>query len=194
MTAPANRESQPDARARILAATRSLVARGGAAEVSIGNVAKGAHVSKALIHYHFRDKDSLLLALIEEVGHVVLTRAREANRSDADAHVLDQHWEWLERELATGDLRILLALAETGHDRVRMAARRIADERRSVAAGQVGHIFARLGLTSRVPPELMAETVVAFTDGLAACHGLDSERNPRPAFDVLWLALLTLAE
>jgi hypothetical protein len=35
---------------------------------------------------------------------------------------------------------------------------------------------------------------VAFIDGLAAGYALDSDRDPRPAFDVLWLALLTLAE
>ena len=44
------------------------------------------------------------------------------------------------------------------------------------------------------PPELIAETVTAFGDGLAAAHALEPDRDPRPAFDILWLALLTLAE
>ena len=39
------------------------MARGGAAEISIGEVAASAAVSKALVHYHFHDKDSLLVAL-----------------------------------------------------------------------------------------------------------------------------------
>ena len=50
---------------RFAAAARGLVARGGAAELSMGDVASAAHVSKALVHYHFHDKDSLLVALAE---------------------------------------------------------------------------------------------------------------------------------
>jgi hypothetical protein len=36
--------------------------------------------------------------------------------------------------------------------------------------------------------------MLAFIDGLVALAALEREWNPRPAFDVLWLALLTLAE
>jgi len=45
-----------------------------------------------------------------------------------------------------------------------------------------------------VPASILAQTIVAFIDGLAAASALDSETDPRPAFDALWLALLTLAE
>jgi AcrR family transcriptional regulator len=161
--------------------------------VSIGNVAAAAGVSKALVHYHFRDKDSLLQALVEDVGLAALERAKVA-MTDAAAHALDAYWTWLEQELRTGDLRILLSLAESDSARVRAASRRIADQRREVTAEHVAQIFSRLGLNPRVPAPIVAETVVAFIDGLAASNALDPDRNPRPAFDVLWLALLTLAE
>jgi AcrR family transcriptional regulator len=170
------------------------VAHGGAAEVSIGDVAAAANVSKALVHYHFRDKDSLLHALVEAVGLAVLERDKVALTRDEAAHALDAYWAWLEQELFTGDLRILLSLAEYDSARVRAASRRIADQRREVAAEHVTQIFSRLGLNPRVPAAIIAETVVAFIDGLAASTALTADRNPRPAFDVLWLALLTLAE
>jgi AcrR family transcriptional regulator len=162
--------------------------------VSIGDVAAAADVSKALVHYHFRDKDSLLHALVEDVGLAVIERAKMALTHDEAAHALDAYWTWLELELRAGDLRILLSLAESDSARVRAASRRIADQRREVAAEHIAQIFSRLGLNPRVPAPIVAETVVAFIDGLAASHALDSDRNPRPAFDVLWLALLTLAE
>jgi AcrR family transcriptional regulator len=185
---------RPPASRRILAAARTLVARGGAAEVSMGDVAAMADVSKALVHYHFRDKDTLLQALVEDVGVAVVTRSRAAMAQEASAHVLDEYWAWLEQELRTGDLRILLALAEYDSEHVRAASRRVAEQRREVASEHVSQIFTRLGLNPRVPASLMADTVVAFVDGLAAGYALDGSRDPRPAFDVLWLALLTLAE
>jgi len=177
-----------------LGAARTLVARGGAGAISMGDVAATAGVSKALVHYHFRDKDSLLQALVENVGSAVLTRAREAMQRASDAEALDAYWTWLETELRRGDLRVLISLAECDSERVRATCRGIATQRLEIAAGHTALVFSRLGLTPRLPTELIAETVVAFVDGLAAIHALTPERDPRPAFDVLWLALLTLAE
>lgn len=184
---------QPATR-RILAAARELVARGGAAEISMGDVASRAGVSKALVHYHFRDKDSLLHALVEDVGFEVLARGRAAVAHVGATHALDDYWTWLSNELEIGDLNILTALADYDSDRVRAAARRIAAQRRDVAAQQIAQVFSRLSLTPRVPAELIAETALVFTDGLARSQALEPERDPRPAFDVLWLALLTLAD
>jgi hypothetical protein len=77
---------------------------------------------------------------------------------------------------------------------VRDVSRRIARMRRELAAEHIAAIFGRLGLAPRVPGAFVAETVMAFIDGLAVARALEPERNPRPAFDVLWLALLTLVE
>lgn len=188
---PAARSS---AAARILTAARALVGRGGTAEVSMGDVAAAAGVSKALVHYHFRDKDSLLTALVELVGMDVVARARAALERPSGAHTLDAHWAALDRELRAGDVRILMALAEYDSERVRTASRRIATRRRELQAEQTTALFADLGLSLRLPAPLVADTIVAFVDGLAVAHALDPHRPARPAFDVLWLALLTLAE
>lgn len=170
------------------------MARGGAAEISMGDVAANAAVSKALVHYHYHDKDSLLVALAEHAGHAVIARARDALGATTDEHVLDAYWNGVEEELRAGDLRILLALAEYDSDAVRAACRRIAAERRDLASAQIAAIFEHLGLSLRVPAEIVTDTVIAFTDGLALAHALERDRPTRPAFDVLWLALLTLAE
>ena len=160
----------------------------------MGDVAAEAGVSKALIHYHFRDKDSLLTALAEDVGSGVVARAERPLGGEETAHALDAYWEWFRAELDAGDVAILLSLAQCDSPRVRTESRRVADRRRELAARHTAELFARLGLNPRVPAELIAETVTAFADGLAAAHALTPDRDPRPAFDVLWLALLTLAE
>jgi AcrR family transcriptional regulator len=170
-----------------------MVAAGGAAEISMGEVAAKAGVSKALVHYHFHDKESLLVALVEEIGRGVLARESLAMAVDS-AHALDAYWDWMAAEIRGGDVRALAALASYDSAPVRDASRRVARERRAVGAAHVAQLFTRLGLSPRVPPGLIADTVVAFADGLAIASAIEPGRDPRPAFDVLWLALLTLAE
>jgi AcrR family transcriptional regulator len=160
----------------------------------MGDVAAHAGVSKALVHYHFHDKDTLLRALVEDVGRDVLSREREAMMRMTDAHALDAYWTWLSGELARGDVRILVSLAEYASDPVRVASRDVAGQRRTLIGEHAAAVFGRLGLTPRIPAALIGETLLAFLDGLAAAHALEPERDPRPAFDVLWLALLTLVE
>ena len=187
-------ETKQPATRRILNAARELVQRGGAAGVSMGDVAAHAGVSKALVHYHFRDKNSLLQALVEDVGLAVSQRAHDALQRDAGNRVLDDLWAWLEMELRAGDIRILISLAEYDSDRVRSASRRILERRREAAIDHTAAVYSLLGLSPRVPAPLIADTVLAFIDGIVVSHALDRERDPRPAFDALWLALLTLAE
>lgn len=160
----------------------------------MADVAAGAAVSKALVLYHFHDKDSLLLALVEHAGQGLVTREEAALEQGGGAHALDDYWNWLKLELAGGDLRVLLSLAACDSERVRAAARRVSRDRRQVAARHVAHIFVRLELVPRVPVPVLAETMVAFIDGLAAAAALEPERDARRAFDAVWLALLTLTE
>jgi len=177
---------------RILHAARHLVQRGGVAELSIGDVAAAAGVSKALVLYHFGDRDSLLAALVDDIGGDVVGRARSA-LSREDVPPLDAHWAWLEREVREGDVRALVSLAQCHTPATVAASRRVVDTRRELTVAQVGQLFQRLGLRPRLPASLVAETVLAFADGLA-CRSVVSAADARGAFDVLWLALLTLHE
>lgn len=159
----------------------------------MGDVAADAGVSKALIHYHFEDKDSLLAALVESVGRAVVERARTSGVAGSK-RPLDAHWEWLERELHSGDVRVLVSLSDIDSAATRAASRTIADDRLRLIAADVASIFSGLGLTPRMPPALVGETVMAFVDGMACRAALGAVPDPRGAFDVLWLALLTLSE
>lgn len=190
--APQSRARASSAR-RILQAARRLVQRGGVAELSMGDVAAEAGVSKALVLYHFGDRDSLLAALVDDIGGDVLRRARSALARE-DIPPLDAHWAWLEREMSEGDVRALASLAQCNSPATLAASRRVAHGRRELATTQVEQLFLRLGLEPRMPPALVAETVLAFADGLACRNVSGADHDPRGAFDVLWLALLTLHE
>lgn len=189
---------------RILEAATRRIAAAGAAALSIQDVAVDAGVSKALVHYHFHDKDTLLAKLVEHLVAGLVTREREALEAYEGRHdplAVDALWRWVEGELERGEIRVLLELDAYRGEAVRAAARRAAARRREVAAETITRLLSILDLHPRVAPELLAGVVVSFLDGLAidtaltAAAGAPSEASaPRVAFDVFWLAMLSLAE
>jgi len=184
-------QSTPD---RILNSALVCIARDGAAAVALSDVAAEAGVSKALIHYHFHDRETLLTRLVDEVVEKVVAGERAALDDTPPALAIDALWGWLEDELARGDIRVLIELSLLPEPAIRDAARRAAALRRATAAETVDRLFALLGLTPRVPAALLAEPVVAFVDGLAIDASLETGRQPRVSFDAFWLAMLSLAE
>jgi len=184
----------PSTPARILAATAHRIATAGAAELTLQEVAEAAGVSKALIAYHFSDKTELLARTAEWLCGEVVARERAALQGASPAQVVDALWAWIDGELARGDVRVLLALAQVPAERVQDAARAASEARRATAARTVERLFGALALTPRVPLPLIADATVALVDGLALDAGLTPERNRRPIFDVFWLAMLSLAE
>jgi AcrR family transcriptional regulator len=179
---------------RILAAAAECVPALGAAGVSLQAVADQAGVSKALIHYHFKDRDALLARLVDWLTLDVLER-EEAALADARAvSALDTLWQLLDADLRSGRLR---ALVELGHERgelVREAARRSRDARRQQMALTIERIFDALALRPRVPAPLIADVTLAFVDGLAVDAGVTPDANHRLFYDVFWLSVLSLAE
>jgi AcrR family transcriptional regulator len=191
---PSAGSGAPDARARIVEAGARCIARDGLADASMAAIALEAGVSKALLHYHYRDRATLLAEIVERVGTRLIGRERAAvDRADG-ARGLDALWGWLRDELQRGELSSLGALALVRNGPVREASRVIADQRRRSATRTVERLFAQLGLTPRVPAALMAEASVAFTDGLALDVASGSARDPRVSFDIFWLGLLGLTE
>jgi AcrR family transcriptional regulator len=157
-------------------------------------VADEADVSKGLIHYHFRDRDALLARLIESLAEDIMARERAALEGCAPQDAIDALWRWIDDELTRGELRVLLELQQDPAPEVALAARRAARLRHAQAEVTTGQLFRMLGLTPRVPAELMAGVAVAFLDGLAMETSLQPDREARISFDVFWLALLSLAE
>lgn len=179
---------------RILDAAARCLVQSGAAALSLSEVAQAAGVSKALIHYHFRDKDTLLVRLVERVSEDLTARERVALDGQNTPFAVDAIWDWLVGELRRGTLRVLLEVSQYRSASVQAAAREAARERRLTAAATFQRLFEILELQPRVPPELVSEVIVAFIDGLTMEATLGDERATRVAFDVFWLAMLNLAE
>jgi AcrR family transcriptional regulator len=158
------------------------------------DIADEANVSKGLIHYHFRDRDALLARLIEWLAEDIMAREQAALDGCAPHEAIDALWRWIDGELARGEIRVLLELQQDPATEPALAARRVSRLRHAQAEATTTRLFAMLGLTPRVPGELMAGVAVAFLDGLAMETSLQPDREARISFDVFWLALLSLAE
>jgi AcrR family transcriptional regulator len=183
-----------DARARIVQAGIRCITREGVAGASMAAMALEAGVSKALLHYHYHDRATLLAEIAERIGMDVVQRERSAVDEGDGAGGLDALWEWLDVELRRGELAALAALSLTRLGAVRNATRAAAIERRRNAARTIERLFAELDLSPRMPAALLADAAVAFMDGLALDVANGTTRDPRVSYDVFWLALLGLTE
>lgn len=183
-----------DATERILKAAATRLSLSGASALTLHEVAEEAGVSKALIHYHFQDKDTLLARLVEWMADGLVRRERGALATSTPAGAIDDLWRWLEAELARGHARALVELAAWRGARVRAAAGDAMRLRRAASAASAERLYTLLALRPRVPTVLVGDLLVTFVDGLAAAPEGDGKADSRGAFDVLWLALLGLAE
>ena len=205
MARPGSHAARPSATTRILDAAARRIAAGGATALALNDVARDAGVSKALIHYHFQDKETLLSRLVRHLADGLIARERNALAGYEHQHsplAVDALWQWLEGELRRGDIRALIELNAYREAAVQAAARDAASLRRAAAKETVERLFTILELRPRMESSLLGNVVVAFVDGLAldtgvATAGADSTTSAataRVAFDVFWLAMLSLAE
>jgi AcrR family transcriptional regulator len=186
--------ARPDATERILRAAATRLAISGATAMTMQEVAEEAGVSKGLIHYHFQDKDTLLARLVMWIAEGLVRRERAVLAGSTPHGAIDDLWRWLDAELARGHLRALVELAGWRSGGVRLASAEAMRMRRIAATASAERLFALLALRPRVPPVLVGDLLVTFVDGLASAPTGAGGTDARAAFDVLWLALLGLAE
>ena len=186
--------ARPDARERILKAAAARLAISGASALTMQEVAEEAGVSKGLIHYHFHDKDTLLARLVLWITEGLVRRERAALATSTPHGAIDDLWRWLEGELARGHVRALVELAAWRAGEVSDAAAEAMRVRRIASTASAERLFSLLALRPRVPPVLLGDLLVTFIDGLASVPAGAGGGEARAAFDVLWLALLGLAE
>jgi AcrR family transcriptional regulator len=183
-----------DTRTRIIQAGARCITREGVTGASMAAIAEEAGVSKALLHYHYHDRATLLAEIAERIGSDVVERERAAVDESGGTGGLDALWGWLEDELRRGELAALVTLSLTRLGKVRHATRTAATERRRSAARTIKHLFTELDLAPRIPAALLADAAVAFVDGLALDVANGTARDPRISYDIFWLALLGLTE
>lgn len=182
-----------EARARILEIAREEVSRAGWAAATSGRVAQRAAVSKALIHYHFQDKESLLGAVAAQCRDEVIRRGSGSGAPVRHANPVDGFIDWLELELSARDLRIALQLKASGIPGVARAADEALAAVRGMLEGQVDAVYLALGLAPTIPLESVVDLLMTMATGLALVP-IQPVARLRRMIESVWLGLLSASE
>ena len=98
-------------RALILEATRRRLVDQGYANLNVRDIAKDAGVNHALIGYHFRGKQQLVLELLDAVNNQLLERQTRMYRDAASAsRKWQQACDFYQEDLESGFVRLLMEL------------------------------------------------------------------------------------
>ncbi|GIF01680.1 TetR/AcrR family transcriptional regulator [Paractinoplanes rishiriensis] len=109
---------------RIIEAARSCLLADGYAALSTRRVAEVAGVPLSQIHYHFRGKQGVIVALLDHENRQLLTRQREMYGSDTPLwQRYEQACDFLEDDLASGYVRVLQEMIAAGWSDADLAAR-----------------------------------------------------------------------
>src|SRR5687768_14273937 len=96
-----------DTRAKILAAAFRRLATEGYAALSVREIARDAGVNHALINYHFRSKDQLVVEVLDAANRELLQRQQRLYSTPGDfAAKWAQARAFYEGDLASGFVRI----------------------------------------------------------------------------------------
>lgn len=113
-----------DTRTRILAAARECLLADGYAALSTRRVADAAGVPLSQIHYHFRSRRGLVLAMLDAEDQVLVDRQRQMYGTDAPLWKrYEQACDFLDDDLASGYVRVLQEMIAAGWSDREVAAR-----------------------------------------------------------------------
>jgi AcrR family transcriptional regulator len=155
-----------ETKAKILDATFRRLALEGYAALNVRAIAKDAGVNHALINYHFRTKDQLVIAVLDEANRQLLARQQ---RMYGEPVGFAQKWakarEFYEDDLASGFVRVQAELwAASFSDqalREKFLPRILAWKK--VVLGGVQEALAALATTGgKLPKSLTAEVIATW--------------------------------
>ena len=98
MPRPSNTEHR---QAQIVSGLMKVMAKHGYDQASIGAIAKAVGLTQGVVHYHFKNKQQILLRLLEKLAQTIRTRY-EARVSDASSPQ-QKLWAYIDAHLALGD-------------------------------------------------------------------------------------------
>jgi AcrR family transcriptional regulator len=157
---------QQDTKARILEAAFRRLAKEGYAALSMREIAKEAGVNHALINYHFRSKDDLVIAVLDEANRRLLERQKRMYQSPGG---FARKWAEARRfyalDLGSGFVRVQAELWAASFSnaglREKFLPRILAWKR--VVLEAVKEAFAAMDAAGlRLPRELTPEVVAAW--------------------------------
>jgi AcrR family transcriptional regulator len=165
-------ESTPPAlhetKARILDAAFQRLAREGYGALSIREIARDAGINHALVNYHFRSKEQLVIAVLDEANRRLLERqSRLYGSRGSYAQKWAQARRYYENDLASGFVRVLMELyaASMSNASLREEFQPRMNAWFDVIGKAVADAFAYYELDLPVPPEVVSCWICNFWMG-----------------------------
>jgi AcrR family transcriptional regulator len=190
-------ESVAPTKVKIAAAAVDAAMASGLADLTVGEVAKAANVSTALVHYHFDTKQALLVAVADTATTSAVTRLTQALGHGRGLETVDRVWSHLTERASAGEGRLAAELAVRAVREPEIAAmvgRGMAGARDAIAA-RLPTLLGELGATLAVPVEEAAAALAAFLDGLTLALGAGAAAHDvRTAYDAFWLTLIAAGQ
>jgi len=162
-------------RALILEAARRRLVEGGYARLNVRDIASDAGVNHALIGYHFRGKQQLVLAVLDDANTRLL--GRQARMYDASASASEkwrQACDFYEEDLRSGFVKLLMELMGASfHDeelRREFTPRMLAWH--ALVEAAVSDFVKESGRKLPVPPRAVAAWIGWFWMGMEASMAL----------------------
>lgn len=199
---PANKPARADGaatRTLILAAARRRLCEAGYARLNVRDIARDAGVNHALIGYHFRGKQQLVMAVLDEVNKTLLERqTRMYQRSASASEKWQQACDFYEDDLKSGYVRLLMELMGASFDdaelRSELVPRMLAWHKLIEAA--VADFIADSGLDLPVSARAITAWIGWFWTGMEASMTLgitEKQGHQREALEAV-ATLLRLVE
>jgi AcrR family transcriptional regulator len=166
-TAPLFAEAELGAtKAKILDAAFRRLAREGYAALSVREIAKDAGVNHALINYHFRSKDQLVIAVLDAANRELLARQQRMYAAPRDfAAKWAQARAFYQSDLASGFVRMQAELwaASLSNPGLREKFLPRVQAWREVVLGAVRDAVATLEAGgTRLPPPFTADVIATW--------------------------------
>jgi len=153
-------------KAKILDATYRRLAREGYAALSTREIARDAGVNHALINYHFRSKDQLVIAVLDEANRRLLERQRQMYRGPGGfAEKWAEARRFYETDLASGFVRVqceLWAAAMSNAELREKVRPRIRAWKQAVLGGTREAFEAAAAAGLKLPAWLTAEVLATW--------------------------------
>jgi AcrR family transcriptional regulator len=159
-------EDRGETKAKILDAAFRRLARDGYAALSMREIARDAGVNHALINYHFRTKDQLVIAVLDEANRQLLARQERMYRAPGGfAEKWAEARRFYKSDLASGFVRVQAELWAASLSNPGLREKfvpRILAWKRVVLEGVTEALAALKEYGVRLPPLFTAEVLACW--------------------------------
>lgn len=158
-------------RQQVLDAAIKVLAKRGFTNTSVSDIADAAGMSKGVVHYHFANKEDLIVRVLQQCYDTLSAAVRGAwSEPGTPAERIRKALQamWLTRTSGSAEMTVVADMMAQGiHDpKIKKAITTRFHTSREELVQELVSSFEKLGLRPKLPAEVVARIVMASMDGL----------------------------